>query len=87
MYKYNVYYFTRVIGGYMFGTNKIESMVLNLIDKTIGKRFKIVDEITDVFQGIEPDVRDLKNEVKGMKSDIKDLKKIVKKLTKKKQMA
>ena len=30
--------------------DKIKSMVLNLIDEKLGKRFPIIDEITDVFQ-------------------------------------
>ena len=29
---------------------KITKIVLNIIDKTLGKKFPIIDEITDVFQ-------------------------------------
>lgn len=45
----------------MFGPSAVKGLVLKLIDETLGKKFKVVDEITDVFQGLEPDVKDLKN--------------------------
>ena len=31
-------------------TKKIQDIVLKIIDDTIGKKFPIIDEITDVFQ-------------------------------------
>ena len=45
----------------MFGPSAVKGLVLKLIDETLGRKFKVVDEITDVFQGLEPDVKDLKN--------------------------
>ena len=45
----------------MFGPSAVKGLVLKLIDETLGKKFKVVDEITDVFQGLETDVKDLKN--------------------------
>ena len=41
--------------------------VLKVVDNTIGKKFKIVDEITDLFQGLQPDVEDNKEQIKTIK--------------------
>ena len=37
---------------------KIAKIVLNVIDKTIGKRFPMIDKITDIFQ--EQQIQDKK---------------------------
>ena len=40
--------------------------VLEIVDNTIGKKFKIIDEITDMFQGLQPDVEDNKEQIKKL---------------------
>ena len=37
----------------------VVNQVLKIIDKTFGKKFKIIDDITDMFQGLEPRIEDL----------------------------
>ena len=44
--------------------------VLEIVDNTIGKKFKIIDEITDLFQGLEPRVKDLENKLKQIEERI-----------------
>ena len=41
----------------------IINKVLNVVDNTIGKKFKIIDEITDIFQGLEPRVDDIEKRI------------------------
>ena len=36
----------------------IVNQVLKIIDKTFGKKFKIIDDITDLFQGTQDQVND-----------------------------
>ena len=50
--------------------DKIKSIVLNLIDEKLGKRFPIIDEITDIFQGLEPRIKDLENKIKQIEERI-----------------
>tara|TARA_Y100000310_G_C19998548_1_gene497387 strand:+ start:66 stop:275 length:210 start_codon:yes stop_codon:yes gene_type:complete len=58
---------------------RITSIVLNIIDKTLGKKFPIIDEITDVFQVQEnkikklgSNIEDLTREIEALKSYLKD---------------
>ena len=51
---------------------KITKIVLELIDKTLGKRFPIIDEITDVFQEQDNRFKELEREVSAIKSILKE---------------
>ena len=48
----------------------IINKVLQVVDNTLGKKFKIIDEITDIFQGLEPRVKDLENKFKQIEERI-----------------
>ena len=48
----------------------IINKVLQVVDNTLGKKFKIIDEITDMFQGLEPRVKDLENKFKQIEERI-----------------
>ena len=37
--------------------------VLRVVDDTIGKKFKIIDQLTDLFQGAEARINDLEDRV------------------------
>ena len=37
--------------------------VLRVVDDTIGKKFKIIDDITDLFQGAEARIDDLEDRI------------------------
>ena len=50
----------------------IVNQVLKIIDKTFGKKFKIIDDITDMFQGLEPRIEDLEKEVKQLREMINE---------------
>tara|TARA_R100000655_G_scaffold40989_2_gene76810 strand:- start:29 stop:253 length:225 start_codon:yes stop_codon:yes gene_type:complete len=52
--------------------DKIKSIVLNLIDEKLGKRFPIIDEITDVFQEQENRFKDIERELSAIKQYIKE---------------
>ena len=52
--------------------DKIKSIVLNLIDEKLGKRFPIIDEITDVFQEQENRFNDIESELSALKQYIKE---------------
>ena len=39
----------------------VKKLVLKAIDETIGKKFPIIDRLTDIFQEQEVIARDLKN--------------------------
>ena len=51
---------------------KITKIVMKLIDKTLGKRFPIIDEITDIFQEQDKRFKELEREVEAIKSILKD---------------
>ena len=51
---------------------KITKIVLELIDKTLGKRFPIIDEITDVFQEQDKRFKEIEREIEAIKSILKD---------------
>ena len=44
--------------------------VLEVVDNTIGKKFKVIDEITDMFQGLEPRVKKLEKKLKQIEERI-----------------
>lgn len=56
----------------MFGPAAVKGLVLKLIDETLGKRFKVVDDITDIFQGLEPKVKDNEADIKKIKKILKE---------------
>ena len=51
---------------------KIAKIVMNVIDQTIGKRFPIIDEITDVFQEQDKRFKEMEREIEAIKSILKD---------------
>tara|TARA_R110000851_G_scaffold210718_2_gene363269 strand:- start:437 stop:634 length:198 start_codon:yes stop_codon:yes gene_type:complete len=55
--------------------NKIVKIALNAIDDTIGKKFPLVDKLTDLFQEqqkLEKKVKDLEFKVNAMESILKE---------------
>jgi hypothetical protein len=55
---------------------KILEIVLEAIDNTIGKKFPMIDKLTDLFQEqklLENKVKDLELEIEAIKSYLKDL--------------
>lgn len=56
--------------------NKIIQIVLQAIDDTIGKKFPLIDKLTDLFQEqkvLENKVRDLELEIDAIKTYLKDM--------------
>ena len=51
---------------------KISKIVLNIIDKTLGKKFPIIDEITDIFQEQDKRFKEIEREIEAIKSILKD---------------
>ena len=62
--------------------NMITQKGLKLIDKTIGKKYPIVDDLTDIFQGAEARIDDLEKEVEDLKNKLKTLEQYVQQLAK-----
>ena len=58
----------------MIGQKLIMDQVLKLIDKTLGKKFKVIDKITDQFQGLDAVVDELKQENKEIRAEITQIK-------------
>jgi hypothetical protein len=52
--------------------DKIKNIVLNLIDEKLGKRFPIIDEITDVFQEQENRFKEIERELSALKQYVKE---------------
>ena len=52
--------------------DKIKSIVLNLIDEKLGKRFPIIDEITDVFQEQDKRFKDLERRTTAIEQYMKE---------------
>tara|TARA_R100000808_G_C2145325_1_gene153148 strand:- start:2002 stop:2235 length:234 start_codon:yes stop_codon:yes gene_type:complete len=52
-------------------SKKIQDMVLKVIDETIGKKFPIIDEITDVFQEQENRFKEIEREISALKTLLK----------------
>ena len=50
---------------------KIAKIVMKVIDKTIGKRFPIIDEITDVFQEQDKKFEEIEREISALKTLLK----------------
>ena len=55
---------------------------LKIIDKNICKKYPIVDDITDIFQGAEARIDDLEKEVTDLKNKLKTLEQYVQQLAK-----
>ena len=51
---------------------KIQDIALKVIDDTIGKKFPIIDEITDVFQDQDKRFKEIEREISAIKSILKD---------------
>ena len=52
---------------------KIAKIVMKVIDKTLGKKFPIIDKITDIFQEQDSKIKDLEREIEAIKSYLKDI--------------
>ena len=46
--------------------------VLKIVDDTIGKKFKVVDEVTDLFQGAEGRIDDLEERLNKLEERINE---------------
>lgn len=57
----------------MIGQKLLIDQATKWIDKTIGKKFKIVDQLTDLFQGVDAKVAKLEQENKEIKERLKQL--------------
>ena len=51
---------------------KIKQIALKAIDEKLGKRFPIIDEITDVFQEQENRFKDLERKIDALEKYIKE---------------
>ena len=51
---------------------KVAKIAMQIIDKTIGKKFPIIDKITDMFQERDNKIKDLEIEIEAIKSYLKD---------------
>ena len=51
---------------------KIQDIVLKVIDDTIGKKFPIIDKITDIFQEQDKKFKELEREIEAIKQYIKE---------------
>tara|TARA_Y100000310_G_C20614060_1_gene779624 strand:+ start:745 stop:933 length:189 start_codon:yes stop_codon:yes gene_type:complete len=51
---------------------KIAKIVMNLIDKTIGKKFPIIDKITDMFQEQDHKMQELERKIDAIESVLKE---------------
>ena len=51
---------------------KIAKMVLDLIDKTLGKKFPMIDKLTDLFQEQDSKIRDLELRMDALEHFLKD---------------
>ena len=51
---------------------KVSKIVLNIIDKTLGKKFPIIDEITDVFQEQDNRFKEIEREISAIKQYMKE---------------
>ena len=51
---------------------KIAKIVMKVIDNTIGKKFPIIDEITDVFQEQDKRFKDIEMEITAIKQYMKE---------------
>ena len=51
---------------------KIQEIALKVIDDTIGKKFPIIDEITDVFQEQDKRFKEIEREISEIKQYMKE---------------
>ena len=51
---------------------KVQEIVLKVIDDTVGKKFPIIDEITDVFQEQDKRFKEIEMEISAIKSILKE---------------
>ena len=51
---------------------KVQEIVLKVIDDTIGKKFPIIDEITDIFQEQDKRFKEIEREISAIKSVLKE---------------
>ena len=51
---------------------KIAKIVLDLIDKTLGKKFPMIDKLTDLFQEQDSKIRDLELRMDALEHFLKD---------------
>ena len=51
---------------------KIIKIVLEVIDKTIGKKFPIIDKATDLFQAQDNKIKKLEQEIEEIKKQLQD---------------
>ena len=51
---------------------KIANIVMEIIDKTLGKKFPLIDKLTDIFQQQDNKIKDLERELEAIKSYLKD---------------
>ena len=57
----------------IFGLEKkVGKIVMKIIDETIGKRFPIIDKITDMFQEQDNKFKELEREIEAIKSILKE---------------
>ena len=52
--------------------NRIVKIALDAIDDKLGKRFPIIDEITDVFQEQDKRFKDIEREISAIRQYIKE---------------
>jgi hypothetical protein len=52
--------------------NKISQIALKAIDDKLGKRFPIIDEITDVFQEQDNRFKDLERKISALEQYVKE---------------
>ena len=52
---------------------KITKIVLKIIDNTIGKKFPIIDKLTDIFQEQDNKIQDLEREIEAIKNKIRTI--------------
>ena len=51
---------------------KIAKIVLDLIDKTLGKKFPMIDKLTDLFQAQDNKIKKLEQEIEEIKKQLQD---------------
>ena len=51
--------------------NKIVKIALDAIDEKIGKKFPIIDEVTDIFQEQDNRFKELEREISALKTLVK----------------
>ena len=58
----------------MFGIdNGVKKLILKLIDETAGKKYKEIDKFTDLFQGVEPQIKQIMEKIEDLENKVKTL--------------